>query len=392
MTDAYIVGGARTPIGAFGGSLREHNAPMLLEHAFRAGLEKTRIPAHEIDEVIVGQVFQGSDAPNIARFSALRAGLPQDIPGVTLNRQCASGLEAAVWAAKNIRAGESELVLTGGVESMSTVPYLIRGARWGLKLGPQFLIDGMIELGDDPAAAGMWIWAENMAERFEISREEQDRWAALSHARALAAASAGRFDDEIAPVEIVEKKGTRTLARDENPRVDATPDTLARLQPRFKYDGTITPGNASPLNDGAACTFIASRDKAATLGLAQIARIRAWAIVGIDPEITGYAPVYAIPAALKKAGLEIGDIDLFEINEAFAVMMVATVRDLNLDPDKVNVNGGALAMGHPVGMSGNRILFSLARQLQKQGAQFGVASLCAGGGLGIAVVLEAVAA
>lgn len=388
MTDIVVVDGARTPMGSFGGSLKEINAPTLLEHVFKGALEKTQIDPNEIDEIIVGQVFQGSDSPNIGRFVGLRAGIPDTVPGVTLNRQCASGLEAAVWGAKNIQAGESKLVLTGGVESMSTVPYIIRGARWGLKMGTQFLIDGMAELADDVTGAGMWIWAENMSERFEVSREEQDRWALASHQRAVAATEAGRFKEEIYPIEIPEKKGVRLMDRDEGPRADTSYEKLARLQARFKYDGTITPGNASPLNDGASATFLASREHAAALGLKPLTKILSWAIIGVDPEITGYAPVYAIPAALKKAGLTQSEIGLYEINEAFAVMMVTSIRDLNLDPDKVNVNGGALAMGHPVGMSGNRLLLSLSHEMRNRNVQFGVASLCAGGGMGIAMVLE----
>lgn len=388
MTDIVVIDGVRTPLGSFGGSLKEINAPTLLEHVFKGALEKTKIDPKEIDEIIVGQVFQGSDSPNIARFAGLRAGIPDSVPGVTLNRQCASGLEAAVWGAKNIQAGESKLVLTGGVESMSTVPYIIRGARWGLKMGTQFLIDGMAELADDVTGAGMWIWAENMSERFEVSREEQDRWSLVSHQRAVAATESGRFKEEIYPIEIPEKRSVRLMDRDEGPRADTSYEKLARLQARFKYDGTITPGNASPLNDGASAILLASREYAAALGLKPLTKIVSWAIIGVDPEITGYAPVYAIPAALNKAGLATADIGLYEINEAFAVMMVTAIRDLNLDPDKVNVNGGAIAMGHPVGMSGNRLLLSLSHEMHKRGAQFGVASLCAGGGMGIAMVLE----
>lgn len=388
MTEIVVIDGARTPIGSFGGSLKEINAPTLLEHVFKGALERTQIDPREIDEIIVGQVFQGSDSPNIARFAGLRAGIPDTVPGVTLNRQCASGLEAAVWGAKNIQAGESKLVLTGGVESMSTVPYIIRGVRWGLKMGTQFFIDGMAELADDVTGAGMWIWAENMSERFEVSREEQDRWALISHQRAVSATETGRFKEEIYPLEIPEKKGVRLVDRDEGPRADTSYEKLARLQARFKYDGTITPGNASPLNDGASATLLASREHAAALGLKPLTKILSWAIIGVDPDITGYAPVYAIPAALNKAGLADADIGLYEINEAFAVMMVTSIRDLNLDPDKVNVNGGAVAMGHPVGMSGNRLLLSLSHEMDKRGVEFGVASLCAGGGMGIAMVLE----
>jgi acetyl-CoA C-acetyltransferase len=386
MKEVVILDGARTPIGSFGGSLREVNAPTLLEHAFRAALEKTKIDPQEIDETIVGQVFQGSDAPGIARFCSLRVGIPHNVPGMTLNRQCASGLEAAVYGAKNIRAGEVNLVLTGGVESMSTVPYHIRGMRWGVKMGPQFLIDGMAELYDDVTAGGMWMWAENMAEKFKVSRQDQDNWALVSHQRAVAAAD--RLRAEIAPMELPDRKGVRVMDRDEGPRADTSLEKLARLESKFKWDGTITPGNASTMNDGACATFIASREKADALRIQPLAKIISWAVVGIDPEITGYAPVVAIPAALKKAGLTQNDIALYEVNEAFAVMIVTTIRELNLDPEKLNVNGGGVALGHPVGMSGNRLLLTLAYELQRHQKEFGVIALCAGGGQGIAMVIQ----
>jgi acetyl-CoA C-acetyltransferase len=386
MKQVVILDGARTPIGSFGGSLREVNAPTLLEHAFRAAIEKTRIDPKEIDETIVGQVFQGSDAPGIARFCSLRAGIPHTVPGMTLNRQCASGLEAAVYGAKNILAGEANLVLTGGVESMSTVPYHIRGMRWGVKMGPQFLIDGMAELYDDVTAGGMWMWAENMAEKFKVSRQDQDNWALVSHQRAVAAAD--RLRAEIAPMELPDRKGVRVMDRDEGPRADTSLEKLARLESKFKWDGTITPGNASTMNDGACATFIASREKADAFGIQPLAQIISWAVVGIDPEITGYAPVVAIPAALKKAGLTQNDIALYEVNEAFAVMIVTTIRELNLDPEKLNVNGGGVALGHPVGMSGNRLLLTLAYELQRRQKEFGVIALCAGGGQGIAMVVQ----
>ncbi len=386
MKDVVLLDGARTPIGSFGGSLREVNAPTLLEHAFHAALDKTKIDPKEIDETIVGQVFQGSDAPGIARFCSLRVGIPHNVPGMTLNRQCASGLEAAVYGAKNILAGEANLVLTGGVESMSTVPYHIRGMRWGVKMGPQFLIDGMAELFDDVTAGGMWMWAENMAEKFEVSRAEQDQWALVSHQRAVAAAD--RLREEIAPLELPDKKGVRVMDKDEGPRADTSLEKLARLEAKFKWDGTLTPGNSSSMNDGACAVFIASREKADALGIKPLAKIVAWAVVGVDPEITGYAPVVAIPAALKKAGLTQNDIALYEVNEAFAVMIVTTMRELKLDPEKLNVNGGGVALGHPVGMSGNRLLLTMAYELKHRHAEFGVVSLCAGGGQGIAMVVQ----
>jgi acetyl-CoA acetyltransferase family protein len=391
MTEVVVLDGARTPIGSFGGMLREVDAPTLLEHAFRAALAKTKIDPREIDETIVGQVFQGSDAPDIARFCSLRVGIPDQVPGIAINRQCASGLEAAVWGAKNILTGEADLVLTGGVESMSTVPYHIRGARWGVKMGPQILIDGMAELIDDPSAGGMWIWAENMAEKFEVSREEQDQWSLVSHQRAVAATASGRMREEIAPIEIAERKGTRVMDKDEGPRADTSLEKLARLEPKWKSDGTITPGNASTMNDGASAVFVASREKANALGIHPLAKIISWAVVGVDPNITGYAPVVAIPAALKKAGLTQKDIALWEVNEAFAVMIVTTIRELNLDPEKLNVNGGGIALGHPVGMSGNRLLLTMAYELKHRKAEFGVIALCAGGGQGIAMVVQNIA-
>ncbi len=388
MTDVVVIDGARTPMGSFGGSLREVNAPTLLEHAFRAALAKTRIDPRAIDETIVGQVFQGSDAPDIARFCSLRVGIPPDAPGIAINRQCASGLEAAVWGAKNILTGEAHLVLTGGVESMSTVPYLIRGARWGVRMGPQVLIDGMWELSDDPGAGGMWIWAENMAAKFEVSRAEQDQWSLVSHQRAVAATASGRMREEIAPMELPARKGTRVFDKDEGPRADTALEKLARLEPKWKRDGTITPGNASTMNDGACAVFVASREKASALGIQPLAKIVSWAVVGVDPLITGYAPVVAIPVALKKAGLAQKDVALWEVNEAFAVMIVTTIRELKLDPDRLNVNGGGIALGHPVGMSGSRLLLTMAYELKHRRAEYGVIALCAGGGQGIAMVMQ----
>jgi acetyl-CoA acetyltransferase family protein len=359
-----------------------------LEHAFRAALDKTKLDSKEIDETIVGQVFQGSDAPGIARFCSLRVGIPIHVPGMTLNRQCASGLEAAVYGAKDILAGDAELVLTGGVESMSTVPYHVRGMRWGVKMGPQFLIDGMAELYDDVTAGGMWIWAENMAEKFQVSREEQDRWSLISHQRAVAATASGRMSEEIAPMEVPDRKGVRLMDKDEGPRADTSLERLARLESKFKWDGTITPGNASSMNDGACAVFVASREKAETLGVRPLSKIISWAVVGVDPEITGYAPVVAIPAALERAGLTPEDIALYEVNEAFAVMIITTIRELKLDPEKLNVNGGGVALGHPVGMSGSRLLLSLSYELKHRNGEFGVIALCAGGGQGIAMVIQ----
>lgn len=388
MTDVVVLDGARTPIGSFGGSLRELNAPTLMEHAMRAALAKTKIDPHAIDETIVGQVFQASDAPDIARYCSLRVGIPQHVPGIAINRQCASGLESAVWGAKSILTGEAQLVLTGGVESMSTVPYILRGVRWGARMGTQKLIDGMWELTDDPSAGGMWIWAEHMAEKFEIAREEQDQWARVSHQRAVAATASGRLRKEIAPIEMPDRKGVRVIDQDEGPRADTSLEKLQRLEPRWKRDGTITPGNASTMNDAACAVFVASREKADELGIEPLAKIVAWAVVGVGPLITGYAPVVAIPAALKKAGLTQQDIALFEVNEAFAVMIVTTMRELNLDPARLNVNGGGISLGHPVGMSGSRLLLTMAYELKERQQEFGVISLCAGGGQGIAMVLQ----
>jgi acetyl-CoA C-acetyltransferase len=284
--------------------------------------------------------------------------------------------------------GDAQLVLTGGVESMSTVPYILRGVRWGARMGTQPIIDGMWELADDPSAGAMWKWAEHMAEKFNVSRAEQDQWALLSHQRAVAATASGRLREEIFPMQLPERKGVRIIDQDEGPRADTSLEKLAQLQPKWKRDGTITPGNASTMNDGACAVFIASREKANALGIPPMAKIASWAIAGVDPLITGYAPVVAIPAALKKAGLTFDAIDLYEVNEAFAVMLVTTIRELGLDPARLNVNGGGISLGHPVGMSGNRLLLTMAIELQKRQKEFGVIALCAGGGQGIAVVIQ----
>ena len=310
---------------------------------------------------------------------------------MTLNRQCASGLEAAVYGAKDILAGEADLVLTGGVESMSTVPYHVRGMRWGVKMGPQFLIDGMAELYDDVTAGGMWIWAENMAERFEVSRQAQDEWSLLSHQRAVAATASGRMRQEIAPIELPDKKGVRLMDRDEGPRADTSLEKLARLEARFKWDGTITPGNASPMNDGGAAVVIASREYARKNGLAPMARVVGYAQAAVEPKYLFAAPAYAIPKLLKKIGWTLNDVDLIELNEAFAAQVLAdgyALADQGWNWDKVNVHGGAIALGHPLGCSGARIVTTLVHEMKKRGSRYGLATMCVGVGQGEAVIVE----
>jgi acetyl-CoA acyltransferase 2 len=388
MRDVYLIDGVRTPMGRFGGALRDVNAPTLAEVVMRETLQRCQVDAAEMDEIIFGQVFQGSDAPDLARFCALRVGLPPDVPGITLNRQCASGLEAVALAAKNIILGEADLVLSGGVESMSTVPYVLRGMRWGVKMGPHFVHDGMFELRDDVSAGGMWMWAEHMAERFNVTRPQLDEYALLSHQRAVAATRSGRFAEEIVPVDLPPRKGQPArLEVDEGPRAETSLEKLAALKPAFKRGGTVTAGNASQISDGASALLVASAEKAQALGLEPQARVMAWAVVGVDPMLTGWANVPAIRQVLEKAGLSLADIGLFEVNEAFAVVNCVVERELGLDRERVNVNGGAIALGHPVGMSGNRLLLTMVKEMRRRGVEHGLVSLCAGGGMGMAMVV-----
>jgi len=390
--DVVIVSACRTPIGSFGGVFRDVSAADLGAAAIREALARAGVPPGQVDDVQMGCVIQAGTAMNVARQAALKAGVPFDVPAETVNRVCGSGLQAVIHAAESIHAGATGIVVAGGTESMSGAPYLLKGARWGYRMGNADVVDAMVGEGLTCAINGchMGMTAEEVADRYGISRADQDVFAAASQQKAARAASAGAFDGEVVPVSVPQRKGEpRTVDRDEYPRPDTTAETLSKLKPAFKTGGTVTAGNASGINDGASATVVASAERTRELGAAPLARIVSYAVAGVDPMIMGVGPIPAIGKALKRAGLTVRDIDLFELNEAFAAQSIAVVRELQIDPAKVNVNGGAIALGHPVGASGARILTTLLYALRARSLRRGVASLCIGGGMGIAMVVEA---
>ncbi len=396
MKDIVIVDGARTPVGTFGGALRDVPATALGVHAGRAALERAGVDPGLVDNVVIGNVLQTSaDAVYIARHIGLQCGVPQEVPALTVNRLCGSGLQAIVTAAHGILLGESRCALAGGTENMSQAPYALYGARWGLPLGqPPPLEDTLwAALVDSYTGLSMAVTAENLAERYAVARESQDAFALLSQQRAVAAQRAGRLAAEIVPIEGHGKRGEPvTVALDEHPRADTTAEALARLKPRFKAGGTVTAGNASGINDAAAALVVASSQFAETQHLQPIGRLVSWAVVGVDPTVMGIGPAPAIRAALKRADLTLGEIDLFEVNEAFAAQYLAVEQELGLDRERVNVNGGAIALGHPLGASGARLALTLLYELRRRQGRFGVAALCIGGGQGIAAVFERISA
>ncbi|PTA68384.1 acetyl-CoA C-acetyltransferase [Deinococcus arcticus] len=388
MSKLVIVAARRTPIGSFMGSLKDVSAAELGIAAARAVLDG--VNGHDVADVIVGNVLQAGGGMNVARQIGLGAGLPHDVPGLTVNRVCGSGLQAVISAAQGIRAGDGELYLAGGTESMSRAPYLLPRAREGYRLGHAQALDSILSDGLTDVFGGyhMGVTAENIAAQWNLTREAQDAFALDSQTRAAAALDGHHFADELVSVEVPGKKGPTLFERDEYPRA-TTAEALARLKPAFKKDGTVTAGNASGINDGAAMLLIASEAYAQANGLPVLAEIASSAAIGVDPAIMGIGPARAVPVALKRAGLTVNDVDLFELNEAFAAQSLAVVRDLNADPAKVNVTGGAVALGHPIGASGARVLVTLVHQLRRLGQETGVASLCIGGGMGIAVVVRA---
>lgn len=386
-----IVSGVRTAIGAFGGTLSNMPASRLGAIVVKEAVKRAGIDASMVDEVIMGNVIGAGQGQNVARQAALYAGVPVEVPCMTVNKVCGSGLKAVVMAAQAIAAGDADVVVAGGTENMNMAPYLLPKARYGYRMGHAELIDSMI-------LDGLWcifgdthmgITAENVAEKWGITREEQDAYAALSQNRAEEAIKSGRFEDEIVPVEVPQRKADPVVFdQDEHPRFGTTAEKLARLRPAFKKDGTVTAGNASGINDGAAALVVMSAEKARQLNIEPMATIKAYASAGVQPEIMGTGPVPATLKALKKAGLDIADIDLIELNEAFTSTTLAGIRDLGLDPSIVNVNGGAIALGHPIGASGARILVTLLHEMKKRGAKKGLATMCIGGGMGIAVIVE----
>jgi acetyl-CoA C-acetyltransferase len=392
MRDAVIIGAARTPIGSFNGAFAGVGAVALGAVAAEAALARAGVGGDEVEEVLLGNIVQAGGGLNPARQTALAAGVGEPVPATTINMACASGLKTVALAARAVVAGDAEVVLAGGTECMSDAPYLLDKARTGYRLGHGTLLDSLLRDGLWCSNADMHMGstAENVAREYEVSREDQDAFAAESQARAAAAIEAGRFEEEIVPVEVPRRRGEPLrVDRDEHPRPGTTREDLARLRPAFEPpDGTVTAGNASGINDGAAAVVVASAEEAERRGVAPLGRVVAHASVGVAPRVMGIGPVPAVRKALAAAGLQAGDIDLFELNEAFAAQSVAVVRELGLDPEKVNVNGGAIALGHPVGASGARILVTLLYEMRRRDVRRGLATLCVGGGQGIALIVE----
>ena len=390
MREVVIVSAARTPIGSFNGSLAPFSAPELGAIAIRAAVERAGIKPEQVDEVIMGNVLQAGLGQNPARQAAIKAGLPVETPSLTINKVCGSGLKAVNLAAQAILAGDADIIVAGGMESMTNAPFVLDKARWGYRMGDGKFIDVMIKDGlwDAFNNYHMGITAENVAEQYGLTREAQDEAAAASQQKAVAAIEAGAFKEEIVPVVIKGKKGDTVFDTDEYPRAGTTAEALAKLKPAFKKDGTVTAGNASGINDGGSAVVVMSRDKADELGLKPLAKIIGYGSGGVDPSVMGLGPVPATKQALKKAGITVEALDLIEANEAFAAQWLAVGKELGFDASKITVNGGAIALGHPIGASGNRILVSLLYAMQKRGAKRGLATLCIGGGQGAATIVE----
>jgi len=390
--ETVILSACRTPIGAFGGMFKDLSAVDLGTVAVREALARAGVQPADVGDVVLGCVLQAGAGMNVARQVALRAGMPVETPAETVNRVCGSGLQAVIHAVDAIHSGYIDTVVAGGTESMSNAPYLLKGARWGYRMGNAEAVDSMLSEGLTCAidVCHMGITAEEVASRHKVSREGQDAFAAESQARAVAAIQEGRFKDEIVAVPVPQKKGAALMMdTDEYPRPGTTAENLGALKPAFKKDGTVTAGNASGINDGAAALVVTSTEKARALGRTPLARVVSYAVTGVEPKIMGIGPVSAVRKAVERAGLTLTDIDLFELNEAFAAQSVAVTRELTVDPTKVNVNGGAIALGHPIGASGARVLTTLLYALRARKLRYGVASLCIGGGMGIAMVVDA---
>ena len=390
MEEIVIVGASRTPIGKFGGALASVPAAKLGAHIIRSVLERAGVRPEHVSEVIMGQVLAAGVGQNPARQAAIWAGLPDMVPAMTINKVCGSGLKAAMLGAQSIANGDADIVVAGGQESMSQSPHVIPGSRDGFRMGDARMIDTMIVDGlwDVYNQYHMGVTAENVAKEHAVTREEQDEFAVKSQNKTEAAQKAGRFKDEISPYEVPSRKGPVLFADDEYPRHGATMDAMKGLKPAFDKAGTVTAGNASGINDGAAAVVLASARRARELGLKPLARIKAFASAGVDPKYMGMGPVPASKRCLSRAGWEPKDLDLMEINEAFAAQAIAVNRQMGWDLSKVNVNGGAIALGHPIGASGCRILVTLLHEMQKRDAKKGLASLCIGGGMGVALAVE----
>ena len=390
MPEAVIVSAVRTAVGTFGGSLKDVSAVDLGSIAIKAALEKAGVDADQVDEVLMGNVLQSGLGQNVARQAAVKAGIPVEVPCTTINKVCGSGLKTINLAATAIAAGEADIIVAGGTENMSAAPYAMTGARWGLRMGDSNVTDLMVK-------DGLWCafndyhmgnTAENIAGQYGITREEQDQFAFESQKRAKAAIESGRFKEEIVPVEVPQRKGDPVIFdTDEHPRL-STPEALAKLRPAFKKDGSVTAGNASGINDSAAAVVVMSKEKADQLGLKPLVYIRGFASAGVDPAVMGTGPIPATKKALDKSGWSVKDLDLIEANEAFAVQALCVVKELGFDQSIVNVNGGAIAIGHPIGASGARVFVTLVHEMLKRDAKRGLATLCIGGGQGIACTVE----
>jgi acetyl-CoA C-acetyltransferase len=392
MQRAVIASATRTAIGSFGSAFKDVSPIALAGHVISEAVKRAAIEKTEADEVIFGNVLQAGLGENPARQAAVQAGLPVSVPSHTVNKVCGSGLKAVALAAQAIASGDAEILVAGGVESMSQAPFLLKNARWGLRLGNAELLDAMLSDGLTCNLSGgihMGLTAENIAERYGISREDQDRFALESQRRAEDAIKSCRFSQEITPFPVPQKKGEAVIiAQDEFPRFGLTFDTLARLKPAFKKEGSVTAGNASGINDGAAALVVTSESRARDRGTEPLARIRAYAAAGVEPQFMGLGPIPAVHKVLNKAGLSLEDIQLIELNEAFAAQSLAVIRELGLNPEITNVNGGAIALGHPIGASGARILVTLLHEMRRRDLRLGLAALCIGGGQGIAMIVE----
>lgn len=391
QTEVVIVSAVRTAIGSFGGSLQNVSATTLGGTVIKEALNKVGVSANEVDEVIMGNVLQAGLGQNPARQATLAAGLPETVSALTINKVCGSGLKAVHLATQAILAGDADVIVAGGMENMSQAPYLLKNARNGFKMGDQKVVDSMIQDGLWCAFNDyhMGVTAENLCDKYEITRDEQDAFAASSQQKAEAAIQSGRFKGEIVPVEVPGRKGQVTVfEQDEFPRAGTTAESLGKLRPAFKKDGSVTAGNASGINDGAAAVVVMSRKKADELGLTPLVSIKGNATAGVDPSIMGIGPVSAVKKALEKAAVSLEDVQLVEANEAFAAQSIAVDRELQFNHDILNVNGGAIALGHPIGASGARVLVSLIHEMQKRDAKLGLATLCIGGGQGVATIVE----
>jgi acetyl-CoA C-acetyltransferase len=391
MQDAVIVSAVRTPVGSFGGYFKDVPATELGAHAVRAALERAGIAGDEVQEVVLGCVLQAGLGQNPARQSAIAAGIPKEVPSTTINMLCGSGLKSVALASQMIRAGDVDVVVAGGMENMTRAPYLLPAARFGARMGDAEVVDSMVHDGlwDAFNDIHMGVTAENLADQYGIGREEQDEFAANSQQKAERAVADGVFKDEIVPIDVPAKGGTRMVDNDEHPRPGTTSESLGKLRAAFRRDGgTVTAGNASGVNDGAAAIVVMSARRARERGLRTFGTVESYASVGVEPRIMGIGPVPAVRKALQRAGLQLGDIELFELNEAFAAQSLAVLRELEIDSERINTHGGAIALGHPIGASGGRILVTLLHEMKRRNAGRGLATLCVGGGQGQAAIIR----